>query len=287
MRAFPFSELLDGLPTIKVIDIGAAPAEGAEDVYAPLVRRGLARVVGFEPIDDACDALNDGARGKHLYLPLVVGDGEAAQFHICADPAMSSVFAPDTDTMELFQTLEEAAQVVEAHEVETVRLDEVEQAEGGDFLRVGIQGGAGAALAGAERTLSEAVAVHIRAEFVPLYVDQPLFGEVDEVLRAFGYEFHKFVGLGGRTFKPLIAGDNENAAMSQFLWADAAYVKSFAALEALSEDRLLKLAVVLHEVYRSFDLAALVIKHLDTRTDAGLWSAYIARLTTARPPKTA
>ena len=173
----------------------------------PLVRRGLARVVGFEPIDEACDALNEEARGKHLYLPLVVGDGETAQFHICADPAMSSIFAPNEDTMTLFQTLEDATEVIEAHEVETVRLDDVEQAADADFLRVGIQGGAGAALAGAERTLRDAVAVHIRAEFVPLYVDQPLFGEVDEVLRAFGYEFHKFVGLGGRTFKPLVAGD--------------------------------------------------------------------------------
>ncbi|MFQ5466523.1 MAG: peptide deformylase, partial [Kiloniellaceae bacterium] len=49
---------------------GAAPVEGAEDAYGAIVRRGLARVVGFEPIEEACDALNDEARGKHLYLPL-------------------------------------------------------------------------------------------------------------------------------------------------------------------------------------------------------------------------
>jgi FkbM family methyltransferase len=285
MRAFPFSDLLDGLPTIKVVDIGAAPVEGAEDAYAAIVRRGLARVVGFEPIEEACDALNEEARGKHIYLPLVVGDGGPARFHRCADPAMSSVFAPNAEAMALFQTLEEAATVTERYEVETVCLDDIEEAAGADYLRVGIQGGAGAALAGAERTLREAVVVHIRAEFVPLYFDQPLFGEVDEVLRAFGFEFHKFVGLGGRTFKPLVAGENENAALSQFLWADAVYAKDFAHFAALPEDRLLKLAVILHEVYRSFDLAALAIKHHDAKTDAGLWPAYIKRLTTDRPPK--
>ncbi|MEJ2120724.1 MAG: FkbM family methyltransferase [Alphaproteobacteria bacterium] len=285
MRAFPFSDLLDGLPTIKVVDIGAAPVEGGEDAYAAIVRRGLARVVGFEPIEEACDALNEEARGKHIYLPLVVGDGEDATFYRCADPALSSVFAPDVNAMALFQTLEDASDVVEQYEVETVRLDDIEEAEGADYLRIGIQGGAGVALAGAERTLGHAVVVHIRAEFVPLYVDQPLFGEVDEVLRAFGFEFHKFVGLGGRTFKPLVAGDNENAALSQFLWADAVYAKDFANFTTLPEDRLLKLAVILHEVYRSFDLAALAIKHHDAKTDAGLWPTYIKRLTTDRPPR--
>jgi FkbM family methyltransferase len=285
MRAFPFSDLLDGLPTIKVVDIGAAPVDGGEDAYAAIVRRGLARVVGFEPIEEACDALNDAARGKHVYLPLVVGDGTTQQFHRCADPALSSIFEPDAAAMALFQTLEEAAHVVERYEVETVRLDDVEEAAGADYLRIGIQGGAGAALAGAERTLRHAVVVHIRAEFVPLYVDQPLFGEVDEVLRAFGFEFHKLMSLGGRTFKPLVAGESERAALSQFLWADAVYAKDFAKFAALPEDRLLKLAVILHEVYRSFDLAALAIKHHDAKTDAGLWPTYIKRLTTDRPPR--
>jgi len=285
MQSFPFSDLLDGLPTIKVVAVGAAPADGTQEPYAVLARKGLARIVGFEPAAAACDALNEAARGKHLYLPRVVADGKRHRFHRCADPGLSSIYAPDEAAMAPFQTLAEGGRVVAVEEVETVRLDDVEEAAGADYLAVGVQGGAGAVLAGAERTLEGAAVVHMRAEFVPLYRGQPLFAQVDEALRAHGFQFHKFVGLGGRTFKPLVAGDNELAALSQFLWADAVYVKDYLGFDALAEEVLLKLAVILHEVYRSYDLAALALKHHDAKTDAGLWSGYVRRLTAAPPPK--
>ena len=286
MRSFPFSELLDGLPTIKVVDVGPLADRADEAAYAALARKSLARVIGFQPNEIECDRLIEAARGRHDYLPILLGDGEMHPFHHCADPAWSSMLPPNAPLLALFQTLEDATRVVETEERSTVRLDDVAEAEGADLMRIDARGGTRALFEGAARTLKNAIVIHTVVEFVSLYEDQPLFAEIDEYLRACGFQFHRFQGLGGRTFKPLMAGENENAALSQFLFAEAVYVRDFAAFDALPADKLLKLAVILHESYRSFDLAALALEHHDRKAETGLWDGYIKRLTAARPPKT-
>jgi hypothetical protein len=41
----------------------------------------------------------------------------------------------------------------------------------------------------------------------------------------------------------------------------------------------LKLAIILHEVYGSIDLAALALNRYDALTNQGLWKAYLTKLT--------
>ena len=141
--------------------------------------------------------------------------------------------------------------------------------------------GAGVLAAG-EAALTRTMAVQIHVALVPLYRGQPGFAEIDIALAGSGFRFHKFAGLGGRTFKPLVAGDNPNAPLSQFLWADAVYLRDFMKLDELEPDSLLKLTIILHELYSAYDLAALALRAFDAKTDGGLWPVYIKRLTSRR-----
>lgn len=280
MPAFSFSEILDGLPTITIIDIGAMPDESV--VYRPLMQRGLARIVGFQPDEGAREVLASATRGPHIYRSEVIGDGLPCRYHRCEDPAFSSVCAPDTDLIANFQNLKSQMRVLETTDAETVTLDAVPEAASIDFLKVTAKGiGAGLLSAGAA-ALARTMAVHIHVALVPLYHGQPGFAEIDTALAGSGFRFHKFTGLGGRTFKPLIAGDNPNAPLSQFLWADAVYVRDFMKLDELEAESLLKLTIILHELYSAYDLAALALRAFDAKTEAGLWPVYIKRLTSRR-----
>lgn len=285
MAKFAFSEIMDGLPVVKVVDVGPSTAEAGGEPYAPLMKRAMARVVGFDANEGDCEALDARAQGRHLYLPYVIGDGETHTFYVCRDVAGSSLFEPDSAKIALFQELDGVAEVVERKSVTTRRLDDIAEAAHADFLRIDAPGSALAVLQGAERLLGEAIIVHVTVDFVALYKDQPLFADVDRALRERGFVFHKFTTLGGRSFKPLLIGNDANDPLSQMLSAEAVYVPDFTALDRLPPEKLLKLAVVLHEVYGSYDLTALALKHFDAETEGGLWPSYVRRLTGTRTPR--
>ena len=132
---------------------------------------------------------------------------------------------------------------------------------------------------GATRRMDDVLVVHTEIEFIPMYEDQPLFGDIDVALRRHGLLLHKMDGITGRAMKPLISNGNPYGPLSQWLYADAAiYVRSFMTFDQLSPEKLLKLALILHDVYGSFDLAALALEAHDAKTGQGLWTAYLTRL---------
>lgn len=113
---------------------------------------------------------------------------------------------------------------------------------------------------------------------MPLYKDQPLFADVDAYLRGKGFMLHMISGASGRLFRPLVIQNDASAWLNQLLWADAVYVRSFMDMEGLTEDQLLRMAVILHTVYGSYDLCAALLNHHDSRTGGSLAKNYIERL---------
>ena len=107
-------------PRLRVVDVGAM-ALGAE-AWDPLVERGVADVLGFEPQPDACAHLQAAAGPRRRYLPVALGDGERWPFHHCAAPMTSSVHAPDLALAARFQNLAPLMRVVEVGEIQTTRL---------------------------------------------------------------------------------------------------------------------------------------------------------------------
>lgn len=266
-------------PEIHVVDVGALWLDEESIDYLALVKCGLARVVGFEPVEKECARLNGMGRPHHRFLPYFIGDGARRTFRLCHHTMTSSLYEPNHAFLERFTGLADLSRVVERSEVQTRRLDDVAEIGEMDILKADVQGAERDVLAGATRRLGGAVVVHVESEFVPMYEGQPLFGDIDVLMRSRGYLLHCFKNMWGwpvRPFEPPPGGAH------QVMWADAVYVRDVMRWLELSATQLLKLAVILHEVYGSYDLAAHALEHHDAKVGGGtLWRRYVDGLTGA------
>ena len=98
------------------------------------------------------------------------------------------------------------------------------------------------------------MAIHSEVSFIPLYKNQPTFGEVDVELRDMGFIPHTFAALNRRMILPLQAS-SPFGYINQILEADIVYVRDFRDMARMSNDQLGHLAMIAHHIYRSFDLA--------------------------------
>ena len=75
--------------------------------------------------------------------------------------------------------------------------------------------------------------------------------------------FNKFLGLAGRSLKPIIIDNNTNYA-SQHIWSDAVFIYHVQKIPNLNDEKLLKLSL-LACVYGSIDLSFFCLSHYDKR----------------------
>ncbi len=105
-----------------------------------------------------------------------------------------------------------------------------------------------------------------------------MFADVDEFLRGAGFQFHTFLGFGGRCFKPVLLNNNPDLGMRQLLWSDAVYVRDFMDLESVAADKLFRLAALLHDALNSFDLCQYVLNEIDRREGSSHAQTYMKAL---------
>lgn len=276
---FFFEEII-APPLMTAVDIGAMLLAGATDPFARLNKAGRLNVIGFEPLTVECQKLNALALPGRRYLPYAVADGKRRSFYVTNTGMTSSLLKPNQKITQLFNSLGEHMRVIATQQIDTVRLDDVVEirAQACDLLKLDTQGSEAEILAHASETLKRCVIIQTEVEFVPLYEEQPLFAEVDLLLRSHGFMFHRFLGLSGRAYSPILINGDPNAPLSQMLWADAVYVPDLMRLDRLEPDALIKLAALLHEIYGSFDLAHVVLVAYDRQCATSYAERYFERL---------
>jgi hypothetical protein len=182
---------------------------------------------------------------------------------------MSSLLKPNPDVLRLFQGFTEWGRVVGTEDIATVRLDDIPQLAGTDMIELDIQGADLMAVRNAQNLLKDVLVIHTEAEFLPMYVDQPLFSDIDQFLRTQGFILHRFCPLVSRAITPMFL-DNVYEGISQVLWADAVFVRDLRRLDVFSDEQLLKTAMLVQECYGSIDLAYHFLMEFDRRTGARL-----------------
>jgi FkbM family methyltransferase len=267
-------------PLMTVVDVGAMLLEGHTDPFARLSQLGRLNIIGFEPQPAECEKLNALAIPGRRYLPYVIANGMRRIFYQTNTGMTSSLLRPNLKFAQLFNSLAEYKEVVASGAVDTVRLDDVVEirAQGCDLLKLDTQGSEAEILAHASETLKNCLIVQVEVEFVQLYEDQPLFADVDQLVRSHGFMFHRFLGIAGRTYKPLMLNNEPTAAISQALWADAIYVPELSRLDRLEPSALLKLAALLHEIYQSYDLSHFVLAAHDRQYGTSYGQQYLRGL---------
>jgi FkbM family methyltransferase len=258
---------------VKIVDIGANPVDGTPP-YAPLLRAGFAQVVGFEPAPKALAELNQKKGPNETYLPYAVGDGKTHTLNFCSASGMTSLLKPNPKVLDLLHGFPEWAKVVGTEEVLTHRLDDIPEAAGFDLLKIDIQGAELMVMQNGVTNLRNALFVQTEVEFVPMYIDQPLFSDVDVFMRQQGFVLHRFDQLVSRVIKPLIVNNDVFAGLSQLFWTDAFYIRDFTRLELLTTDQLLRLALILHDCYTSVDMVLHLLVEYDKRTGGNYAQTY-------------
>jgi hypothetical protein len=248
--------LESALPTpIWVLHAGALEVPGREPIYADLVRQGVCKAVAVDPCEDEDRRTASVAAGRFTrYHDATLGDGAEHTFHLCRMRSRSSLYEPNEMVASLFDGFHEGSEVDDRRRVRTTRLDDLVDEEF-DLIVLDLQGGELAAIEGGSATLGGALVVHTEVELVGQYVGQPLWGDVDRSLRRLGFQMHTVHSYGSRPYRPFEAGDRRLDGLRQWLWAEVVYIRNPLQLSDLPRDRLVKLGVLLHALYGSYDLA--------------------------------
>jgi protein O-GlcNAc transferase len=271
---------------VRCLDVGAMAVGDAPEPWVRWAQEGCAEVIGFEPLPEDCDQLNQQAAawdGRVRYLPVALGDGEEHTLHVTNAPMTSSLLPPESTTVDLFPFLGDLMRVERRERVRTSRLDDLAQVRPVDFLKLDVQGAELMVLRHGLATLADVTVVQCEVEFVELYAGQPLMADVDAFLRSQGFAFLQFSSLQGRPFLPLRKAENPFQPISQTLWGDAVYVRDFRRRDQWSTHQLKAAAFVLHELYKAYDLVALLLAEVDSREEGGWQSLYLTSLLLSDP----
>jgi FkbM family methyltransferase len=154
---------------------------------------------GFDPDPAECERLRATYKDSNVHLvPLALAEepGERT-LYLTREMACSSLYRPDPALTAGFPELACAAEVGTSKIVVTT-LDAWSAANavsGIDFIKLDTQGAELDVLRGGERTLASVRALEVEVEFNPIYVGQPLFGDVDRFLRDRGFVLWKLSTL--------------------------------------------------------------------------------------------
>jgi FkbM family methyltransferase len=224
-------------------------ASGDWSLFAPNLS-----IYGFDADADACDAANSDLEHRQVnwqenHIPLALGksSGEST-LYVTHNPMCSSLYPPNQPYLDRFAELPELVGLDFTVEMETTTLDEFCQKEGItsiDFLQVDVQGADLQVLQGAEQILKTVLAVQTEVEFSHLYVNQPLFADVDAYLRAKDFTFfHTTTAYVPRARSPIVSKNRSG----QLLWGDAFYfcdlLQDVEMLHSKTPEQIFKLACV-------------------------------------------
>jgi FkbM family methyltransferase len=203
-----------------------------------------AHYVGIEADADECARLNAEARPRHRYIQAFLGrSAETRTFRITRSPACASLLEPNYQFLAQFREIADGFQVERHANVQTVALDECLAGNGvprADFIELDVQGGELDVLVGAERTLDATLGIQAEVEFAPMYVDQPLFADIDGFLRGRGFQLYDLSRYHVR--RSNAAG---NPTRGQLLWGHALYLRDHRTLAPELAARLAVVAMVL------------------------------------------
>ena len=240
-----------------ILEVGAVPIDNIEEPFYKLLNFfPKSRIIAFEVDQKVCDELNNNAKNGVKYFPVALGDKNTTRtFYETQDPMCSSLYQPNERLMKKYNGLD-MAMLKSINTIETMTLDNFadrNDLDDIDFVKIDVQGAELDIFKGATRALENVVFIVSEVEFIPLYVGQPLFGDICNFLTKKKLMFHKFLDLGSRSLKPTIM-NRDLYSGSQHMWSDAIFIKDIVTLYEVSPHKLLKMGF-LSFLYGSGDVA--------------------------------
>lgn len=152
--------------------------------------------IGFEPDERSSSELvskKNYCKNYTIYKYVVSDAKGDINLNFCRKPQVSSIYTPNKKFINLFPD-SIRFDVLEKKILEAKKLDDI-NIYNPDFVKLDIQGGELKALFGGKKTIESSFGLELEVEFLPLYDDQPLFGDISSFLSKKGFEFIDFVNL--------------------------------------------------------------------------------------------
>jgi len=256
----------------KIVEIGAHPYGEFNEIFHLLLDHfSSSEIYAFEVDKEECEKLNKECKRGMKFFPVALGEKkETRNFYETYMPVCSSLYKPNENLIKLYNNLN-IAYLKKTTEIETISLDEfLDHKKLGsiDFLKIDIQGAELDVFKGSKKTLEKILMIVSEVEFVEQYIDQPLFGDVNSFLKNYDFMFHKFLGYGSRTLKPMILNENKNFG-TQYFWSDAIFIRNIINASKMSSENLIKSAVLTY-IYGSPDLTYFYLRKLDEKNNSSI-----------------
>jgi FkbM family methyltransferase len=147
----------------------------------------------FEPDPVAAEKLRQNSSSSTSVVESALGSASVTStLNICIKRELSSVLEPNIELLERYPDASRW-KIVDRLPIEINTLDSFISTIGRiDFLKLDTQGSELDILKGAASALNDVLAIQVEVEFIPLYIDQPLFGDISDFLLARGFEFWDF-----------------------------------------------------------------------------------------------
>lgn len=229
-------------------------------------------IYGIDADADACEQANQELESRSInwterHIPLALGEAiKESTLYVTKHPMCSSLYPPNELYISRFQRLIEHMSLEFSIGIDITTLDEFCQAEGIneiDFLEVDVQGADFDVLRGGAEVLKQSIlAIQTEVEFVPLYINQPLFGEIDTYLRKEDFTlFDLAVGRRIRVRSPIFSDRRPG----QIMWADALYFRDLIREDIVTHlktpNRIFKLACIA-DALNFYDYALELLEYL-------------------------
>ena len=249
----------------EIVEIGAHPYSGQKEPFHKLLDFFPgSKIHAFEVDENECNKLNELAKEGLKFHPYALGDKEEKRkFYQTNHPMCSSLYEPNEKLLKLYNNLS-VSYLKKITEIKTITLDSFikkEKIESIDFIKIDIQGAELDVFRGAEESLRNVLTIISEVEFLSMYNEHPLFGDVCSFLNSKDIMFHKFLGLSGRSLIPVILQNDVNFP-TQHMWSDAVFIKNILKIKELKNSQLLKLAILSY-LYGSPDLSYFCLFNYD------------------------
>jgi len=190
-----FKALPGNSTALGYIDVGAAG--GLEPRWKSV--ENLIDYTGFEPDKRTYDSLMEQHTkstidSRNIFQTALWDSTQTLEINMCSKPQVSSHFTPNRKFLDRFP-YSDRFDVKYRTTMECVALDDLE-ITANDFIKIDVQGGELAVLKGAAKTLSRTLGLEVEVEFISLYDEQPLFGEISAFLTKYDFEFIDFTTIG-------------------------------------------------------------------------------------------
>ena len=250
-------EIFNASQPISLLDIGAAgDIEPRWEVVSKYVN-----YIGIEPDSRSRASLQK----KHKFNNYQILDSfawnkeENIQFNLCRKEQVSSAYEPNKQFINRFSD-PRRFDVLKKLNIEAEPLFKEEKLVALDFVKLDIQGAEKNALEGLGDFVDEALGFEIEVEFQDIYVDQPKFGEINNLLIKKNFEFIDLTSLFRWT-------RNEHKSFrtgGQLIFGDGLWLKSPELIINQDREKILKY-ISICALYGRFDIISFVLKNTNIK----------------------